>query len=140
FPPAPHSLRDRPAAPLLPAPRRPADGPAPAVGCRVPLPVQGDRQLLVGGHRAGGAPRHRVDVPCPAAGEPEGRRTGLLLQREGGSLPGRGAAGAPAHALQLTGGGPLVPASGWPPVSSIRASDGPRRAEIAREADSASRI
>src|SRR2546423_757676 len=51
--PAPHSLRDRPAAPVLPAPHRPADGPAPAVGCRVRLPVQGDRQLLVGEHRAG---------------------------------------------------------------------------------------
>ena len=55
LPPAAHPVRDRPAAPLLPAARRPADGPAAAVGRRVPLPVQGDRRLLVGGHRAGRA-------------------------------------------------------------------------------------
>jgi uncharacterized protein (DUF427 family) len=61
------------------------------------LPVQGHRKLLVRGHRAGRAPRHRVDVPFPTAGEPEDRRAGLLLHREGRPLRGRGAAIAPAQ-------------------------------------------
>ena len=51
-----------------------------------------------------GPPRPGLDLPRPAAGEPEGRRAGLLLQREGRPLPRRRAPGAPPHPLQLTGG------------------------------------
>ncbi len=89
--------------------------------------------VTAGGERA---PRHRVDLPHPAAGKPEDRRAGLLLRREGGRVPGRGAAGAAAHPLQLT----PAAAAPWPGASSssIRAVLGPRRAEIARAAASAS--
>ena len=73
------------------------------VGHPDPLPVQGHGQLLVGA-RPASRPHtgHRVDLPHPAAGEPEGRRPGLLLRREGRRLPRRRASGTAADALQLT--------------------------------------
>ena len=51
------------------------------------------------GQRA--APGHRLDLPHAAAGEPEDRRAGLLLRREGRRLPGRRAPAPPPHPLQL---------------------------------------
>ncbi len=48
LPAAARPVRDRPAAALLPAADRRADGPAAALGHPDPLPVQGRRQLLVG--------------------------------------------------------------------------------------------
>ena len=132
-------VRDRPAAALLPAADRRPDGPAPPVGDPVALPVQGDRGLLVGGGGRPGAPRPRLDLPHPAAGEPEDRRAGLLLRREGGRLPGRGAAAPAADALTSPSGISTPPSKSPPsPTCSIPATS-PARSAPRKSARPASR-
>src|SRR5262249_4903660 len=119
-PPAP-PVRAPPAAPVLPAAHRRADGPVAPLGHADPLPVRGRGQLLVGGHWAGRAHRRRVDLPNAAAGKPEDRRAGLLLQRESGHLPGRRAGRTAQNAVQLAArenaSASRIPRSTLPPAS-----------------------
>jgi uncharacterized protein (DUF427 family) len=96
-----HPVRDRPAASLLPAAQRHQDRPAAAVRHPDPLPVQGNRQLLVGRHRQGAAPGRRVDLPDAATREPEGGRSRGFLRREGGRLHRRNAAAPTADQVEL---------------------------------------
>ena len=60
-----------------------------------PVPVQGHGHVLVGPGRRPPVRRLRLDVPQPAGRERQGRRAGLLLQREGRPDRRRRAAGAP---------------------------------------------
>src|SRR5213076_3124729 len=87
-------VRDRHRAAVLPAAAGPAPGSAAPVGQADALPVQGHRRVLVGGGRRDAAREPDLDLPDPAAGEPEDRRAGLFLERAGRPVRRRGTAGA----------------------------------------------
>src|SRR5439155_14892980 len=99
--PAPDPVRDGPSTPLLPAAHRPADGPAAPVGQTVGVPVQGHGVVLERGGERQAVRGPGVDVPLAAAGEPEDRGAGLLLQRAGGPARRRRRAAATTYTLRL---------------------------------------
>ncbi|CAA9249597.1 MAG: hypothetical protein AVDCRST_MAG41-2011, partial [uncultured Corynebacteriales bacterium] len=99
--PAAGPVRDPPPAAVVPAAAGRPDRAAAALGDRHPLPVQGRGRLLHGRGERSGVRGPRVDLPVPAAGEPEGRRSRRLFRREGGRVAGRCPAAAAADEIQL---------------------------------------